>query len=104
VEREESGVRGPRRELRRRRLALRRIEAEGVDALAPAPGVRAHVDDVGSGRGGVLAGGIRGEDVLDKIANTPVRPGSGGEPSKPTKRVGVISIKIVPADSARGGN
>lgn len=44
---------------------------------------------------------IRGEDVLDKIANTPVQPGAGGESSKPTKRVGVVSVKIVPADSGK---
>jgi peptidyl-prolyl cis-trans isomerase B (cyclophilin B) len=44
---------------------------------------------------------IKGEDVLEKIAGTPVGPSSSGEPSKPTKRVGVISIKIVPADSVK---
>jgi peptidyl-prolyl cis-trans isomerase B (cyclophilin B) len=44
---------------------------------------------------------IQGSDVLDKIANTPVGPSAGGEPSKPLKRVGVISIKIVPADSIK---
>jgi peptidyl-prolyl cis-trans isomerase B (cyclophilin B) len=44
---------------------------------------------------------IKGGDVLDKIANTPVAPGNGGENSKPQKRVGVNSIKIVPADSVK---
>ena len=43
---------------------------------------------------------IKGTDVLDKIANTPVSAGpGGGEPSKPTKRVGVIKVEIVPVDS-----
>ncbi len=42
---------------------------------------------------------IQGEDVLDKIANTPVIPGPGGEHSKPAKRVGVVKVEIVPADS-----
>jgi peptidyl-prolyl cis-trans isomerase B (cyclophilin B) len=44
---------------------------------------------------------IKGGDVLDKIANTPVGPSNGGENSKPLKRVGVTSIKIVPADSIK---
>jgi len=44
---------------------------------------------------------IKGDDVLEKIANTPVGPNSRGEPSKPTQRVEVISIKIVPADSVK---
>ena len=44
---------------------------------------------------------IKGDDVLEKIANTPVVPSSSGDPSKPSKRVGVISIKIVPADSVK---
>ena len=44
---------------------------------------------------------IKGEDVLEKIAATPVGPGAQGEMSKPQKRVGVISIKIVPADSVK---
>jgi peptidyl-prolyl cis-trans isomerase B (cyclophilin B) len=41
---------------------------------------------------------IRGDDVLEKIATTPVVR-RGAEVSKPTKRMGVISITIVPADS-----
>ena len=44
---------------------------------------------------------IKGNDVLDKIAGTPVARGGGGENSKPQKRVGVNSIKIVPKDSAK---
>ena len=44
---------------------------------------------------------IKGDDVLAKIAGTPVSPSSSGEPSKPQKRVGVTSIKIVPADSVK---
>src|SRR3954470_9810475 len=38
---------------------------------------------------------IKGEDVLDKIANTPVTASASGEPSKPKKRIEVQSIKIV---------
>jgi peptidyl-prolyl cis-trans isomerase B (cyclophilin B) len=44
---------------------------------------------------------IKGEDVLAKIAGTPVGAGGSGEPSKPQKRVGVVSIKIVPATAAK---
>ncbi len=44
---------------------------------------------------------IKGDDVLEKVANTPVTGSRGGENSKPTKRVGVESIKIVPADSVK---
>ena len=44
---------------------------------------------------------IKGEDVLEKIGDTPVGPSRSGEPSKPTKRVEVKSIKIVPADSVK---
>jgi peptidyl-prolyl cis-trans isomerase B (cyclophilin B) len=39
---------------------------------------------------------IKGEDVLKKISSTPVGGSSHGENSKPQKRVGVISIKIIP--------
>ncbi len=42
---------------------------------------------------------IKGDDVLAKIAGTPVGSGGGGERSKPQKRVGVVSIKIVPGDA-----
>ncbi len=47
---------------------------------------------------------IKGEDVLDKIANTPVEraPGSPDPvPSKPTERVEIKSIEIVPASSIK---
>lgn len=44
---------------------------------------------------------IKGLDVLDKIANTPVGPSASGEPSKPRERVEVQSVKIVPADSVK---
>jgi len=44
---------------------------------------------------------LKGDDVLTKIANTPVTASPSGERSKPTKRVGVDSVKIVPADQAK---
>src|ERR1700694_484376 len=44
---------------------------------------------------------IKGNDVLDKIADTAVTRNSAGEMSKPTKRVVIESIKIVPADSIK---
>jgi peptidyl-prolyl cis-trans isomerase B (cyclophilin B) len=44
---------------------------------------------------------IKGDDVLAKIAATPVGSGGSGEQSKPQKRVGVISIKIVSADAGK---
>ncbi len=44
---------------------------------------------------------IKGDDVLGKIGDTPVTKGSMGEMSKPTKRVVVENIKIVPADSVK---
>jgi len=44
---------------------------------------------------------IKGDDVLEKIASTPVVASASGEPSKPTKRVEVQSVKIVPADSVK---
>ena len=44
---------------------------------------------------------IKGDDVLGKIGNTPVGRSSSGEMSKPTKRVTIESIKIVPADSVK---
>jgi peptidyl-prolyl cis-trans isomerase B (cyclophilin B) len=43
---------------------------------------------------------IKGDDVLEKIGNTPTTRGGGGEQSKPTKRVGVESVKVVPAAEA----
>ena len=44
---------------------------------------------------------IKGDDVLAKIAGTPVGSGGSGERSKPQKRVGVISVKIVTSDAAK---
>jgi peptidyl-prolyl cis-trans isomerase B (cyclophilin B) len=44
---------------------------------------------------------IKGEDVLEKIGNTPVERNAQGEPSKPTKRVVIESVKIVPAESVK---
>lgn len=39
---------------------------------------------------------IKGDDVLTKIANTATHP-----PDRPDKRIDIISIKIVPADSVK---
>ncbi len=44
---------------------------------------------------------IKGDDVLKKLGKTPVGPSPGGEPSKPLSRVGLESVKIVPADSIK---
>jgi peptidyl-prolyl cis-trans isomerase B (cyclophilin B) len=44
---------------------------------------------------------IKGDDVLDKIGNTPVEGNAQGEVSKPTKRVVIESVKIVPAESVK---
>jgi peptidyl-prolyl cis-trans isomerase B (cyclophilin B) len=44
---------------------------------------------------------IKGEDVLLKLGDMPVGPSPSGEPSKPLKRVGLESVKIVPADSIK---
>jgi peptidyl-prolyl cis-trans isomerase B (cyclophilin B) len=44
---------------------------------------------------------IKGDDVLEKIGNTPVARSRSGEMSKPITRVTVESIKIVPADSVK---
>jgi peptidyl-prolyl cis-trans isomerase B (cyclophilin B) len=44
---------------------------------------------------------IKGDDVLDKIGNTPVEGTAQGEISKPTKRVVIESVKIVPAESVK---
>jgi peptidyl-prolyl cis-trans isomerase B (cyclophilin B) len=44
---------------------------------------------------------VKGDDVLAKIGNTPVARSNSGEMSKPTTRVAVESIKIVPADSVK---
>lgn len=44
---------------------------------------------------------IQGEDTLAKIEATPVTMSRSGEPSKPTERVEVKSVKIVPAASLK---
>jgi peptidyl-prolyl cis-trans isomerase B (cyclophilin B) len=44
---------------------------------------------------------IKGDDVLEKIGNTPVERNSQGETSKPTKRVVINKIDIVPAGSIK---
>ena len=44
---------------------------------------------------------IKGIEVLDKIGDTPVAPNRSGEPSKPTVRVGIESVKIIPADTVK---
>jgi peptidyl-prolyl cis-trans isomerase B (cyclophilin B) len=44
---------------------------------------------------------IKGDDVLDKIGDMPVTRNSMGEMSKPTKRITIEKIDIVPADSVK---
>src|SRR5437899_7863036 len=44
---------------------------------------------------------IKGDEVLEKIGNTPVTRNSTGEMSKPSKRVTIEKIDIVPADSVK---
>src|SRR5438045_1335816 len=44
---------------------------------------------------------IKGDDVLQKISDTPVTRNSMGENSKPTTRVAIEKIDIVPADSVK---
>jgi peptidyl-prolyl cis-trans isomerase B (cyclophilin B) len=44
---------------------------------------------------------IKGDDILGKIGDTPTAASGSGERSKPLSRVGVESIKIVPADSVK---
>src|SRR5437899_405853 len=44
---------------------------------------------------------VKGDDVLDKIGNTPVERNAQGEMSRPTKRVVIESVKIVPANSVK---
>src|SRR6266487_3334559 len=44
---------------------------------------------------------IKGADFLEKIGEIPVTRNSAGETSKPTKRVVIESVKIVPADSVK---
>jgi len=43
---------------------------------------------------------VKGEDVLVKIAGTPVGPGGSGERSKPQKRIGVVSVNIEPVEAS----
>jgi peptidyl-prolyl cis-trans isomerase B (cyclophilin B) len=38
---------------------------------------------------------ISGDDVLEKIGNTPTTQSNGGERSKPVRRVGVESVRII---------
>jgi peptidyl-prolyl cis-trans isomerase B (cyclophilin B) len=45
---------------------------------------------------------IKGDDVLTKISQTPTTYGPGGEMSKPTKRVEIKSIEIVPKAKVLG--
>jgi peptidyl-prolyl cis-trans isomerase B (cyclophilin B) len=44
---------------------------------------------------------IKGDAVLDKLANVPVTQNAAGENSKPVSRVALESVKIVPADSVK---
>jgi peptidyl-prolyl cis-trans isomerase B (cyclophilin B) len=44
---------------------------------------------------------IKGDDVLEKIGNTPVTSNSVGEMSKPTKRVRIEKIDIVSASAVK---
>ena len=44
---------------------------------------------------------IKGDEVLRKIADTPVGPSSSGEMSMPLKRVGIVSVKVVPASAIK---
>jgi len=44
---------------------------------------------------------IKGDDVLERIGNTPVTRNSMGENSKPTERVTIEKIDIVPAESVK---
>jgi len=43
---------------------------------------------------------IKGDEVLGALGDAPVTRSSSGEQSKPTARIGVENIRIVPADSA----
>jgi len=44
---------------------------------------------------------IKGDDVLGKIGDTEVTPNAHGEPSKPATRVGIESVKLIPADAVK---
>lgn len=58
-------------------------------------GAAPHLDGKYTGFGKV----IEGEDTLEKIAATKVVASASGEPSKPTERVEIQSVKIVPRPS-----
>jgi peptidyl-prolyl cis-trans isomerase B (cyclophilin B) len=60
-------------------------------------GTASHLDGQYTGFGQVT----KGLDVLDKIANTPVTRTARGEMSKPTRRIVLESVKIVPASSVK---
>lgn len=55
-------------------------------------GTAPHLDGKYTGFGQV----IEGDETLTKIEDTPVTTAPSGEPSKPTKRVEIKSVKIVP--------
>ena len=44
---------------------------------------------------------IKGDDVLDKIGDTPVTESRTGEPSKPVSRIEIETVKVVPADAVK---
>jgi peptidyl-prolyl cis-trans isomerase B (cyclophilin B) len=44
---------------------------------------------------------IKGDDVLTRLGKSPVKPDAHGEMSRPVNRVGLDSVKIVPADSVK---
>jgi len=44
---------------------------------------------------------LKGEDVLTKLGDTPVTRAPSGELSKPTRRVGLVSVEIVPLDEVK---
>ncbi|HST30262.1 MAG TPA: peptidylprolyl isomerase [Chthoniobacterales bacterium] len=44
---------------------------------------------------------IKGDDILEKIGDTPVTRNSMGEMSKPTQRITIDKVDIVPADSVK---
>ena len=44
---------------------------------------------------------IKGDDVLTKISDHPVKANPAGEMSKPVDRVVIKTIKIVPASSVK---
>ena len=43
---------------------------------------------------------VKGDEILGKIGDTPTTRSGGGENSKPTKRIGVHSVRIVPEAEA----